>query len=277
MPSISPAAEPSLTAASAYAFAQMSGDATANAAGAITFANTGVTAGNYTNANITIDSKGRVTAAANGLIAVPGGTSGQVQYNNAGSFGGFTVSGDGTLNTATRALTITKTNGTAFTALATASPTALPNIALSGGATAKLNPNYQIYSGSVTSPQTNTTPAMMGFGWLFTPKISGNLKVWFVLTVTATTSNGLINLAPIYGTGSAPSLGSPQTGTALIGGVLSATPQVNVSSYSLPALGLVSGLKIGTPIWIDFEAWVASGSGGFEISSATAFVEELFG
>ena len=42
----------------------------------------------------------------------PGGTSGQVQYNNSGSFGGFTVSGDGTLNTSTGALAVTKINGT---------------------------------------------------------------------------------------------------------------------------------------------------------------------
>lgn len=41
----------------------------------------------------------------------PGGSSGQVQYNNAGVFGGFTVSGDGTLSTSTGALTVTKLNG----------------------------------------------------------------------------------------------------------------------------------------------------------------------
>lgn len=58
----------------------------------------------------------------------PGGTSGQVQYNNAGSFGGFTVSGDGTLNTATGAITITKTNGSAFAASATTDTTNASNI-----------------------------------------------------------------------------------------------------------------------------------------------------
>jgi hypothetical protein len=36
----------------------------------------------------------------------PGGSSGQVQYNNAGAFGGFTLSGDATLNTGSGALTI---------------------------------------------------------------------------------------------------------------------------------------------------------------------------
>ena len=44
----------------------------------------------------------------------PGGTNAQVQYNNAGSFGGFTVGGDATLVTSTGALTVTKSNGVSF-------------------------------------------------------------------------------------------------------------------------------------------------------------------
>ena len=49
----------------------------------------------------------------------PGGTPGQVQYNVGGtSFGGFTVSGDGTLNTSTGVLTVAKSGGVSFGALA---------------------------------------------------------------------------------------------------------------------------------------------------------------
>lgn len=51
-----------------------------------------------------------VVATASGTP--PGGTPGQIQYNNAGAFGGFTTSGDAGINTATGALTLTTVLGT---------------------------------------------------------------------------------------------------------------------------------------------------------------------
>jgi len=46
------------------------------------------------------------TLVASGGSGTPGGTSGQIQYDNAGSFGGFTMSGDATLVTSTGVITI---------------------------------------------------------------------------------------------------------------------------------------------------------------------------
>lgn len=56
---------------------------------------------------------GWVPVAAGSGSGTPGGTDGQIQFNNAGSFGGFTMSGDATVNTATGAMTLADTAVTA--------------------------------------------------------------------------------------------------------------------------------------------------------------------
>jgi hypothetical protein len=56
----------------------------------------------------------------------PGGASGQIQYNNAGAFGGFSMSGDCTL--VVPSITCTKTNGVSFSSSATIDTTNATNV-----------------------------------------------------------------------------------------------------------------------------------------------------
>jgi hypothetical protein len=69
-----------------------------------------------------------IQTVSSGSATLPGGTSGQIQYDNAGAFGGFTAGGDATINTSTGAVTVTSTNGTAFAASATTNTVNASNI-----------------------------------------------------------------------------------------------------------------------------------------------------
>jgi hypothetical protein len=77
--------------------------------------------GTCPNSYVLYSNSGVVGCIASGS-GLPAGTNGQLQYNNSGAFGGLTIGGDATLVASTGVLTVTKTSGTAFGALATLTP-----------------------------------------------------------------------------------------------------------------------------------------------------------
>lgn len=71
------------------------------------------------------------TYAGVGAGGSPGGSSGQLQFNNAGAFGGFTLAGDCTITAPT--ITCSKTGGASFGPLATAAALPSPGASSLGG------------------------------------------------------------------------------------------------------------------------------------------------
>ncbi len=123
----------------------------------------------------------------------------------------------------------------------------------------------QSVSGSIAAPTgpAGTTPYMIGLGGVFTPNSSGKCFIELAgMALNTTGGGGSINVAGRYGTGTAPIAGAGITGTPF-GIVQHIVSNANNVQIGFTVIGIVSGLTLGTPYWIDLAISTDSGTGGF--------------
>jgi hypothetical protein len=104
---------------------------------------------------------------------------------------------------------------------------------------------------------------MLGLGATFTPNASGKCFIELAgVALNTTGGGGSVNISGYYGTGTPPAAGVVATGTQF-----SITQHIVTSANTVQAgftiIGIVSGLTLGTPYWIDVAISTAAGTGAF--------------
>jgi len=140
------------------------------------------------------------------------------------------------------------------------------------------------FSGNATGISATGTIQMMGYGdqsdWVFTPTITGQLKVTAVVPVHNTAQNESLAVSLYYGTGTAPVHLGGATGAVMPPGATGQFFQQGISlsdNYTITLDGLVGGLALGTQHWFDLGMLVTNAGGEVKTLFPTLSVVELAG
>lgn len=196
---------------------------------------------------------GTWSVPAGGGSGSPGGSSGQIQYNNAGAFGGFTASGDATVNTGTGAVTIANDAVTYAKMQDVGANSVLANNTGSSGDVAEVSLSASKLlgrgsSGNVAAISLGTGLSMSGT----TLNASGGLV--YIGTVMGTTTNVDLALGATYST----ILG--QCTYVSTAGSNSATVAVSDDNASTYGTGLTF-VTAGTPVAMYGGSFTLTGTG----------------
>lgn len=197
---------------------------------------------------------GTWSVPAGGGSGSPGGSSGQIQYNNAGAFGGFTASGDATVNTGTGAVTIANDAVTYAKMQDVGANSVLANNTGSSGDVAEVSLSASKLlgrgsSGNVAAISLGTGLSMSGT----TLNASGGLV--YIGTVMGTTVNVDLALGATYST-----ILGQCTYVSTNAGSSSATVAVSDDNASTYGTGLTF-VTAGTPVAMYGGSFTITGTG----------------
>lgn len=131
--------------------------------------------------------------------------------------------------------------------------------------------------GSAAGPLTNASPAtaeMAGLGLTLTPKSTG--KVLARISGLAYTATAIANFNVVgrYGTGSAPTAGAAVAGTLFPQGTLSLRAPSATTGTFFEAVGVLTGLTVGTAYWFDLAFWSGASGDDATLENITALLQE---